>query len=226
MCGGKGTRLKELTESIPKPLVEIGGKPVLWHIMKIYSHHGFNEFILCAGYKGEMIKEYFEKGNSEGWDVSIIDTGQESTKSERLMKVSELIKGDNFLFAYGDDVCDVNIKEVIDLHLKKGKTVTLTAIPLVSQFGIIDIKDNDVLSFREKPRLDHWFSGGFIVFNKDIFKYLDKGELEKEVFDYLAKEKKIAAYQHEGFWKSMNTLKDNVDLNELWDKGNAPWKVW
>ena len=227
LCGGKGTRLRELTEEIPKPLVEIGGKPILWHLMKIYSHYGFNDFILCLGYKGELIKEYFSRNNKENWKITFVDTGEEANKAERIKKVQKYIKDDNFFVSYGDDVCDVNVKKVLDLHLKKNKVVTLTAVNLLSPFGVMEVNDNDeVTEFKEKPKLDYWMNGGYFVFNKKIFNYLKEGyDLEKEAFEELAKEKQIAAFKHHGFWKSMNTFKDVVELNELWEKGDAPWKV-
>lgn len=227
LCGGKGTRLKEYTEDIPKPLVEVGGKPILWHIMKIYSHYGFNEFVLCLGYKGEKIKEYF-KENKEGWKIEFADTGEESSKSERLKKIKDYINEDLFLVAYGDDVCDVNLKEVVKTHKSHGKITTLTAIPLYSQFGIVETnRKNEVVNFKEKPRLDnYWFNGGFFVFDRKIFDYLDIGELENEVFERLVQENQIIAYKHDGFWKCMNTFKDTQELNKLWNEHNAPWKVW
>ena len=227
LCGGKGTRLRELTEEIPKPLVEIGGKPILWHLMKIYSHYGVNDFILCLGYKGELIKENFSRNNKENWKITFVDTGEDANKAERIKKVQKYIKDDNFFVAYGDDVCDVNVKKVLDLHLKKGKIVTLTAVNLLSPFGVMEVNDNDeVTEFKEKPKLDYWMNGGYFVFNKKIFNYLKGGyDLEKEAFEELAKEKQIAAFKHHGFWKSMNTFKDVVELNELWEKGDAPWKV-
>ena len=224
LCGGKGTRLRELTEDIPKPLVEIGGKPILWHIMKTYSHHGYNDFILCLGYKGEKIKEYFK---DSPWNISFVDTGLDANKSSRLKQIESLIDSDKFLLAYGDDVSDVNISEVVDKHKAHGKMVTLTAIPLQSNFGILDMNDdNHVTNFKEKPKLDHWFNGGFFVMNKEIFNHLDKGELEKEVFEHLASLNQIVAHKHDGFWKCMNTFKDTQELNEMWEKGEAVWKVW
>jgi len=170
-----------------------------------------------------MIKEYF--ANSE-FNIEFADTGEEATKSQRLMQVKDLV-GDTFLVAYGDDVSDVNIKQVIENHQKHGKIVTLTALPLYSQFGVLEMNDNnEVINFKEKPRLNHWFNGGFFVFNKQIFDYLGKGELENEVFEFLAKENQIVAHKHDGFWKCMNTFKDTQELNELWAKDDAPWKIW
>jgi glucose-1-phosphate cytidylyltransferase len=227
LCGGKGTRLKEYTEDIPKPLIEIGGKPILWHIMKTYSHYGFKDFILCLGYKGNKIKEYIENNNQEKWNVEFVDTGEKSNKGQRIKAVEEYIKEDNFFVAYGDDVSDVNIKEILNFHNKNNKIVTLTAVNPLSQFGIMEINNNsEITEFKEKPKLDHWINGGFFVFNKKIFNYLkDDYDLETETFEELVKEKQIQAFKHNGFWKCMNTFKDTVELNELWEQNNAPWKV-
>ncbi len=228
LCGGKGTRLKELTEEMPKPLIEIGGKPILWHIMKTYSKYGFNEFILCLGYKGKMIEDYFKGNNNENWNIKFIDTGESSNKGQRIKKVEPYIKDDNFFVAYGDDVSDVNIKEILDFHLKNNKIVTLTAVNPLSQFGIMEINNNnEIMEFKEKPKLDHWINGGFFVFNKKIFSHLKNSyDLEKETFEDLVKEKQIQAFKHDGFWKCMNTFKDTMELNELWNNKKAPWKVW
>jgi len=228
LCGGRGTRLNELTEEIPKPLVEIGGKPILWHIMKIYASYGYNDFVLCLGYKGKMIEEYFKDNNHENWNIEFVDTGEESNKGQRILKIKDYITEDNFFVAYGDDVADVDIKKILDYHLQKGKIVTLTAINPRSQFGIMEINDNDeIIEFKEKPKLDHWINGGFFVFNKKIFDYIKEGyELEKETFEDLVKEKQICSFKHNGFWKCMNTFKDTMELNELWEKDKALWKAW
>ena len=227
LCGGKGTRLREKTEFMPKPLIRVGGMPILWHIMKHYSHHGYKDFILCLGYKGNMIKEYF-KDNNENWNIEFVDTGEDSTKAERLMKIKDYINTEKFLAAYGDDISDININETVNFHLKHGKMVTLTAIPLYSNFGILEMNDNnEIIKFKEKPRLHgHWFNGGFFVFNKKIFDYLNKGDLEKEVFEFLSKENQIIGFKHKGFWKFMNTFKDWQELNELWKENKAKWKIW
>jgi glucose-1-phosphate cytidylyltransferase len=228
LCGGKGTRLKELTEEVPKPLVEIGGKPILWHIMKIYSHYGFNDFILCLGYKARMISEYFEKNNHENWSIEFVDTGEDSNKGQRIKKVEKYIEDENFFVAYGDDVSDVNIKKLLEYHKKNGNIVTLTAINPESQFGIIELNQkNEILEFKEKPKLDYWINGGFFVFSRKIFDYLkDDNDLEKEAFETLARERQICAFKHDGFWKCMNTFKDTIELNELWADGKSPWKTW
>lgn len=230
LCGGEGTRLREYTEAIPKPLVEVGGKPILWHIMKIYSHYGYDDFVLLLGYKGEKIKEYFEKiekNNSEGWSIEFLDTGEKSSKAERLMQAEKHITDDDFLLAYGDDVSDVNIKKVVELHRKSGKTVTLTAVNPESQFGILQLSGETVTGFVEKPKLESWINGGFFAMSSRIFGFLKKGnELEDETFRELAGKGEIIAYRHSGFWRCMNVFKDVAELNELWEKGNAPWKVW
>lgn len=223
LCGGEGTRLKELTEEIPKPMIEIGGKPILWHLMKFYQGHGFNDFILCLGYKGEKIREYF-KDNDE-FNIQFVDTGDKSSKAERIKKIRKYV-GDEFFVAYGDDLSDVDIKEVLEKHREKRKIVTLTSIRPEFQYGVINFEGEEAIGFREKPKLDHWINGGFFVFNKKIFNYLDEGELEKECFEKLASERQINVFKHEGFWKSMNTFKDTLDLRKLWEEGKAGWKKW
>ncbi len=227
LCGGEGMRLREYTENIPKPLIEVGGKPILWHIMKIYAHYGHNDFILCLGYKGEKIREYFES-NDHGFKITFADTGLESNKAERLKKVEKLIDTENFFLAYGDDVSDVDINKVLAFHLKSKKTATLTSVKLVSQYGIIKINEKDeIVKFEEKPVLDQWISGGFMVLNKRIFGHMESGmELEGDVFRKLAEAKDICAFKHEGLWRSMNTLKDVKEMNDMWAGDKAPWKVW
>ena len=223
LCGGKGTRLNEYTEDIPKPLIEVGNKPILHHLMDFYASYGHRDFILCLGYKAEKIREYF-KGRAE-WNVQLVDTGADSNKAERLLKVKDRIKSDTFLLSYGDDLSDVNLEELEKFHRKNGKIVTLTAVPLLSPFGIVEInKNNEVSSFREKPKLSQFMNGGFYVMSKKIFEFIKPGyDLEKEAFEELAREKQIAAYRYEGFWKSMNTLKDVIELNELYKREETPW---
>jgi len=223
LCGGKGTRLSEYTEEIPKPLVEVGNKPILYHLMELYVHAGHKDFILCLGYKGEKIEEYF-KGKRE-WNIKFMDTGENANKAERLMKVKDIIKGNTFLLSYGDDLSDVDINKVVDFHKKANKIVTLTAVPLISQFGVMEVNEkNEVTQFKEKPKLSYLMNGGFYVMEKKIFNYIKRGyDLEKKVFEDLIKEKQIAAFRHDGFWKSMNTLKDVIELNELYNEGKAPW---
>ncbi len=223
LCGGKGTRLSEYTESIPKPLIEVGSKPILWHIVQLYKSFGHKDFIFCLGYKGDKIREYFE--NEKGVKIDFIDTGLETNKAGRIEKAKHLIKEDDFFVTYGDDLSDVDIDKLYECHKKNKKIVTLTAISLESPFGILEFsKKNEVIGFKEKPKLDYFMNGGFYVFNRKIFYYMKKGhDLEKETFAELAKARQIAAFKHKGFWKSMNTLKDVIELNELYSKGVKPW---
>ena len=227
LCGGEGTRLKELTEDIPKSLVEIGGKPILWHLMKYFSHFGHNDFILCLGYKGDKIKEYFQNNNENNFNIKFLDTGINNNKSERLIQVKEHIDDEEFFVSYGDDLCNVNLDNLLQHFKSNSKIAILTAVKLKSPFGIISINSDGVIEdFKEKPELEHWMNGGFFIFNRKIFNYLDKGDLEREVFESLAKEKQIIAFKHNGFWGSMNTLKDSLDLNRSWKENSAEWKIW
>ena len=222
LCGGKGTRLRPYTEDLPKAMIPVGEKPIVWHIMKIYSQHGHKDFILCLGHMGKKIREYFkEKNNVEkDWHITFVDTGLDSTKGERLRKVKNLIKDDDFFVVYGDDLSDVDVNEVLNFHKKKNKIATLTAINPISQFGILEMNENEIISFKEKPKLEHWINGGYFVFNKKIFNYLKDGwDLEKETFEHLVKERQINAFKYNGFWMTMNTFKDAMELKELWDKG-------
>jgi len=252
LCGGKGERLREQTETIPKPLVEIGGKPMLWHIMKIYSYYGYNDFILCLGYKGEIIKRYFmdevwkdddftldfgkkdknlhfhSDNHREHWTITFAETGAETNTGGRIKRVEKYIMGDTFLATYGDGLAAVNVKDAVSFHHKHGRAATLTAIRPNSPFGVMSMKaDGTITSFEEKPLLQQWINGGFFVFNRKIFSYLkDNDVLEKEPFNKLAEDKEIVAYQHTGYWRCMDTYKDTRDLNDLWKTGNAPWHVW
>lgn len=229
LCGGKGTRLREYTEEIPKPLIEIGRKPILWHIMKIYSYWGYRDFILCLGYKGRLIEEYFKNNElDEKWSIELVDTGEDTSKGQRIRMIKKLILDDNFFVAYGDDVSDVNINKLFEFHKEKGKIATLTTVNLISQFGILKLNNNDeIVVFKEKPRLDHWINGGFFVFRKEIFDYIKEGyDLEEDTFRELAKINQICAFKHSGFWQCMNTLKDTIELNEAWEMKKAPWKLW
>ena len=250
LCGGEGTRLKEHTEIIPKALVEVGGKPILWHIMKIYNAYGITDFILCLGYKGEMIKQYFidynlrhnsfsidKEGkmrfhtkNFNNWNITFLDTGPDDTtkKAQRLKQAKELIGDDElFLASYGDDLSNVNISALLKFHKSHNKIATLTAYTGESPLGVIDFTDRgEITKFREKPSTDYWINAGFFVFNRKIFDYLYLGDLELEVFEKLVEEKQIYAFKHQGFWKPMNTFRDHNELNELWNKGKAKWKIW
>lgn len=247
LCGGEGTRLRELTEKIPKPLIEIGDMPVLWHLMKMYSHYGLKDFIFCLGYKGDKIKEYFVnydwKNNDfsikegkletykspEEWNIIFADTGRHSTKAERLLKIKDYLGEDeDFLVSYGDDLSDVNISKLIEFHKEKRKLATITTFQLNSPFGVVEITDDGLVKkFKEKPLMNDWINGGFMILNKKVLEEIHEGEdLEKEVFERLVSLGEICAYKHKGFWKSMTTFKDNQDLNKLWNDGKAYWKVW
>lgn len=250
LCGGKGTRLKEQTEQKPKPLVEIGGKPILWHIMKIYAEQGFNHFVLALGYKGEMIKDYFmnydwkvndfilslhnkevilkNRDKSEDWTIEFIDTGEESLTSLRLNKLKERLAGEeNFMLTYSDAVADINLQELLDLHLQKNKLITLTGFSPKYQYGVVCLdQDNIITEFQEKPVLDLIINGGFMVFNQKIFNWWDDRDIMLEdVLPEFSQRREIALYHHKGFWKSLDTYKDFLDLNELWLK-DPKWKTW
>lgn len=253
LCGGMGTRLKEETEYKPKPMVEIGGKPILWHIMKIYSHYGIKDFVLSLGYKGEMIKEYFYHyeilnndftivlGNKEhieihsnnaekDWCITLADTGDKALKGARLKRVQQYVDDDTFMLTYGDGVADVDINALLAFHNKHGKLATVTGISPASRFGELKIKGNQVESFSEKPRDgDGLINGGFFVFNKGIFDYLSADEncdLEIGPLEKIAGEGQLMVYKHRGTWACMDTIRDMEYLNKLWVEGKAEWKVW
>jgi glucose-1-phosphate cytidylyltransferase len=252
LCGGFGTRLREETEYRPKPLVDIGGRPILWHIMKLYAHYGFCDFVLCLGYRGNMIKGYFlnyEAMNNDftirlghqnhityhgaheeqSFYITLADTGLETMTGGRVKQVEKYINGDAFMVTYGDGVADIDIHKLVNFHQAHGRLATVTAVRPVSRFGILDM-DNDgkVLNFAEKPRLDSWASAGFFVFNRRVFDYL-KGDdcvLEREPLEQLAHEGQLMAYRHSGFFFAMDTYREYKHLNELWASGKASWKVW
>ena len=252
LAGGLGTRLSEATNLIPKPMVEIGGKPILWHIMKTYSHYGINEFIICCGYKGYVIKEYFANyfrhnsdmtvdlsnnsieihdNHSENWKVTMVDTGLNTQTGGRIKRIQKYIGNEPFLLTYGDGVSNLNIRESIDLHKASGKLLTVTAYKPSGKFGALDIAQNgNVNSFMEKPAGDgNWINAGYFVCQPEVFDYIQDGDnsiFEKKPLEQIAKEGKMGAFKHNGFWKPMDTLRDNIELNEMWDKGEAPWKVW
>ncbi len=223
LCGGRGIRMYPATEHMPKPLIEVGGKPILWHIMNQYSKHGHNDFILLLGFKGEMIRDYFSKKENIApeWNITFLDTGLESRKGDRIRMAKDSIKGDKFLLAYGDDLCDVDINSVIKMHEENSKKVTFTGVRLVSNFGVLEMDENNVIrGFKEKPVLDHWISGGYLVMNKEVIDSIKPGMDETDAFDVLSKEGQVQAYKHEGFWKTMNTIKDVQELNDMWNNGN------
>ena len=250
LCGGIGTRLREETEFRPKPLVRIGGLPILHHIMGIYSHYGYNDFVLCLGYKGDLIKEYFlnykcmnndfvlnlntgEKkilsGVSEpyNWNITFADTGEKTNTGGRIKRIEKYINSDYFLVTYGDGVSDVNINDLVSFHHKHGRIGTITGLHPQSKYGTVKVdKHNTITQFQEKPILTNLINGGFFVFNTDFFDYLDEDcVLEKKPFEVLTRERQIALYKHEGFWHCIDTFKDALALNRMWASGNAPWKV-
>ena len=227
LAGGLGSRIYEETKSKPKPMVEIGGKPIIWHIMKIYSFYGINDFIICCGYKGEKIKEYFTE-NNENWNVSCIDTGLETMTGGRLKRVQNLID-DTFCFTYGHTVNDVNIKELIKFHKKENRLATITSCIPPEKYGVLEIKENKVISFKEKePMEEIWVNGGFFVLEPQIFDYLknDSTIWEKDAMEGLVKNNQLSAYKHRGFYQHMDTVKEKNLLNKLWQEEKAKWKVW
>ena len=253
LAGGFGTRLSEETELRPKPMVEIGGKPILWHIMKIYSHYGFNDFIICCGYKGYYIKEYFanyflhqadvtidlsenslsiHKSNAEPWKITLVDTGINTMTGGRIKRIQSFVKNEPFMLTYGDGVSDVNINALIKFHQQSGKYATLTAVQPSGKFGAINLDQaGEVISFHEKPKGDSaWINGGFFVLEPQIFNYLKEGEdttiWERSPMEELAKDKQLNAFKHNGFWKPMDTLRDKSELENFWNTDNAPWKLW
>ncbi len=220
-CGGKGTRMG--VNDLPKTLLEIGDKPILIKIMDHYASHGINEFILCLGFMGEKIKDYFLK-NPSSYNIKLVDTGENSNKAERLLKVKQFLdKEERFFVSYGDDISNVNITELKKFHEKEGKCVTITAVRLPNPYGVLefdDVKPVIVSGFKEKPIMSEWVNGGYFLFEKRVLEFLGEGkDLEKEVFEELSKKKEIVAFRHAGFWKSMNTMKDHLELNELFKTG-------
>jgi glucose-1-phosphate cytidylyltransferase len=255
LCGGKGTRIREVTDVLPKPMVAIGGMPILWHIMKGYAHHDINDFVLCLGYKGWEIKEFFlnyktirhdftlNLGNTQNttfhdhvaesdWNVTLADTGEDTMTGARLWRVRKYLEGEeHFCLTYGDGLADVDIGKLVDLHKKTGKIGTITAVRPSSRFGEIGLDDSMVAHFNEKPNVGQgWVNGGFMIFdNKRIWDYLwpdDNLVLERETLPALVKDKQLAAYKHDGFWFGMDTPRERALLNEMWASGKAPWKNW
>lgn len=254
LAGGKGTRISEESQFKPKPMIEIGDMPILWHIMKIYSYYGFNDFIICCGYKGYMIKEYFanyflrvsdisfdftdngkmelHKNTSEPWKVTLIDTGLETMTGGRIRKIKPYIpEGEAFLMTYGDGVSDIPLDKLVDFHKKMGKTATMTVVQPSGRYGAVELLDGTdcVKKFVEKPQGDGgWINAGFFVLNYKIFEYLDSDEdvFEKRPLENLAKGNGLVAYKHNGYWQSMDSMRDKAILESEWESGNAPWKVW
>ena len=251
LAGGFGTRITEESHLKPKPMIGIGERPILWHIMKEYSHYGFNEFIICLGYKGYVIKEFFSDyflhtsdvtfdlaknemtvhdNFSEPWKVTLVDTGLNTMTGGRIKRIQKYIGNEPFMLTYGDGVSSVNINKLLEFHKKQGKIATLTAINAGQRFGVLDINDNnEIKSFREKNDADgSMINGGYMVLEPEVFRYIedDKTVFEKEPLEKLAKNGQLSAYKHDGFWKCMDTLRDKNQLEEMWEKGEAPWKVW
>tara|TARA_B110000971_G_scaffold161128_1_gene164686 strand:- start:110 stop:826 length:717 start_codon:yes stop_codon:yes gene_type:complete len=228
LCGGLGTRLSEETQTKPKPMVEIGGKPIIYHLIKYFEFYGFNNFLIAAGYKKEIIDAYFkkEKFNST---ITVVDTGNNSMTGGRVLRIEKYIKNnDFFILTYGDGLSNINLKDLITFHLEKKKIATITAVHPPARFGELEINEqSEVKNFIEKPQVKAgWINGGFFVLSNKIFKYIDNDAtiFEKEPIEKLVKEKEISAFKHEGFWKCMDTLRDKISLNEIWNEGDAPWK--
>jgi glucose-1-phosphate cytidylyltransferase len=252
LAGGLGTRLSEETSLRPKPMVEIGGMPILWHIMKIYSYYGFNDFVICLGYKGYIVKEYFANyflhksdvtidlsdnsikvhdSQAEPWKITLVDTGNDSMTGGRIKRIKPYIDNETFMLTYGDGVGNVNIANLVKFHKEHGKLCTVTSVQPSGRFGVLNIDEHDsVNSFFEKPKGDgSWINGGYFVCEPQIFDYIKEGDKtiwEKAPMEEIAHDGQMNAFKHEGFWRPMDTLKDKNDLNEMWDNNAAPWKIW
>lgn len=253
LAGGVGSRLSEETKLTPKPMVEIGGKPILWHVMKIYSHYGFNDFIILTGYKSHVIKDYFvnyyqrysditvdminnsveiHKTQTEPWKVTMLYTGENTLTGSRIKKAQNYVGNERFMLTYGDGVCDVNINSLLEAHNNAKKLCTITAVQPKGRYGAVEITtDNIVSSFHEKPKGDNsWINGGFMVCEPQVFDYIENNRedvtFEEAPLQNLSSDRQLNAYKHNGFWKSMDTLKDKNDLTDLWISGNAPWAIW
>jgi glucose-1-phosphate cytidylyltransferase len=251
LCGGRGTRLQEETEFKPKALVEIGGRPILWHLMRIYYHHGFRRFILCLGYKGNLIKQYFlnyaamqndftlqlrtgaseisgDRSNIEDWEITFADTGADTNTGGRLSRVARLIDGPYFLANYCDGLSDIDLGRLVEFHHEKGKIATVTGFHPRSRFGTVRVDDAGIVNYwQEKPLMSDLTSGGFFVFGRRIFDYLDDDcVLEQEPLQQLAADRELALFPHDGYWQCMDTHKEALALNEIWRRGHAPWRIW
>lgn len=250
VAGGLGTRMSEETATRPKPLVEIGGHPVLWHIMKTYAHYGHTEFVICLGYKAESVKDYFlnypsladdftvdlrdgqvtvHTRRAENWRVTLVDTGATTQTGGRLARVRDYVDGGTFLFTYGDGLADIDIGRLVSFHKQQRRLATVTAVRPPGRYGILDVSQDRVLRFREKPAAgEGWINGGYFVLEPGVFSYLagDGTVLEREPLEGLARDSQLAAFCHSGFWRGMDTLRDVRELGDLWDRAAAPWKVW
>ncbi|WP_420100948.1 glucose-1-phosphate cytidylyltransferase [Bosea sp. (in: a-proteobacteria)] len=250
LAGGLGTRLSEETEAKPKPMVEVGGRPIIWHIMKIYSHYGINEFIVCLGYKGYVVKEYFSNyflhmadvtldlttndhtthyRRAEPWKITLIDTGAETMTGGRLKRVREYLGDEDFCMTYGDGVADIDIGKLLEFHRSHDRLATVTAVQPPGRFGALELDQDDVLGFREKPQGDgSWINGGFFVLSPKVIDRIagDDTVWEKGPLEGLARDRQLASYKHSGFWQPMDTLRDKRHLESLWEEGKAPWRKW
>jgi glucose-1-phosphate cytidylyltransferase len=252
LCGGQGTRMREETEFRPKPLVDIGGRPALWHIMKVFAHFGYRDFVLCLGYRGHMIKQYFldyeamtndftinlgrlravtyhGEHEEQEFKVTLADTGLETMTGGRVRRIQKYIKDDTFIVTYGDGLADVNIHRLVEFHKSHGKLATVSTVKPQSRFGMLELDDQGcVQRFTEKPQVDGWASAGYFVFQRRVFDYLtgDDCVMEREPLERLAAEGQLVAYRHDGFFYAMDTYREYIALNELWASGKAPWKVW
>lgn len=250
LCGGKGTRLKELTDSIPKPLAKIGDRPILWHLMKIYSQYGFNDFVLCLGYKGEMIKDYFlnyhflgrdftfnlkdskvtyhDNSDGENWNITFAETGLDTETGGRVRKIAKYIEGDYFLATYGDGVADINIPKLIEHHKNLGTTATFTGVHQHSKYGQVKIDETSLaVCFKQKPMLDDLINGGFMVLQKEFVNYIksDNEPIENALKELIEK-RQVGVYKHTGVWYCVDSLRDHEEVNKIWDSGKNTWKVW
>ena len=253
LAGGFGTRISEESQFKPKPMIEIGGQPILWHIMKIYSHYGFNEFVICAGYKQHVIKEYFadyflhtsditfdftrgkkdvifHNSSSEPWKVTVVDTGYNTMTGGRIKRIKDYIDDETFMLTYGDGVCNVDVRKLVDFHKKNGKIATLTAVNVGQRFGVLGVnQENVITSFREKKEKDGAvINGGFMVLEPKIFDFIEGDDtvFEQYPLEKVAEEGQLMAFHHDGFWQCMDTQRDKMQLEKMWAEGKAPWKLW
>jgi glucose-1-phosphate cytidylyltransferase len=251
LAGGLGTRMREETEFRPKPMVEVGGRPVLWHIMKVLGQQGITDFVICAGYKSEYIKNYFYNYGSSNldftirlgdqsstvfhgsheefnWTVTVVDTGESTMTGGRIKLIEQYVQGEAFLATYGDGIADINLKELLAFHASHGKTATMSVTQPTSRFGVVEIEDSGLVSqFREKPKVNDWINMGYFVFQPAVFDFLKLDSvLEEEPLRSLASHSELGAFKHSGFWQPMDTYRESLLLNSLWDEGKAPWKTW
>jgi glucose-1-phosphate cytidylyltransferase len=228
LCGGRGTRLRERTESVPKALVEIGGRPILWHVIQIYAAQGFERFLLATGYMGEAVVEFAAAQRwPDGVRIECVDTGLDTPTGGRVAALAEKMEGERFCVTYADGVADIDLRALLDFHRDQGALATVTVVRPHLQWGVAELDGNSVAGFVEKPRSEHWINGGFFCFEPGVFDYLDaESVLEREPLEHLANDDQLRAYRHEGFWDCMDTYKDAVVLNDLWASGRAVWRIW